>query len=349
MESHMKIKEHVWLWICYTFYFYLINLLGNPELPIATVLLSVPGFMYVFYSISWILEQYFSQRKYWSAGLGFFTVYGSVGILLYLLTRPESGMSMVYGKYLVAGRDFQWRQFLQNYLVFIGHFTFLAVLSHLNARRRLAWENSLREMEARLKEERLRKEFQYSALSLPVPSHLLVNVFQSWHNQLHEYDLPMKDQLLEMYELIRFFMICCLPESPRTISLAREIEVCQQYQRIQEQLAGRPMYIDWKVSGNIHGVVIPPTSLLTLLMNVFKHGDVFCQSRPVRIRVDVEKNAYLVRMENALPLHKSSFASHGLGLANLKQRLDFVFKDRASLSFGTFQQTFKVELKITDI
>lgn len=342
----MRYEKHFWLWFSYTLFFFLINRLGNPELHLATVLVSVPGFMFIFYSVWWSLNRFFLHRKYVSAVLSTVIVYGTVFVILFAVSQPEFGLSLLYGKYLVEGKSFQWRQFLQTYFIIIGHFSFIAVLAHQFQRYRIVTEKNLQEMRARLQEEQLRKEFQYSALSLPIPSHLLVNVFQSWASQLDDHHRDMKKQIQEMYELIRYFMIACLPDSPRTISLAQEIEVCQQYQRLHEELFVGELYIDWNIEGNTDGVVIPPTSLLTLLMNVFKHGDASCEGNPVCIDVLVEKDHYTVRMVNPLPKHKARQASHGLGLNNLRQRLDFVFQEKVQLVFEKLDHSFVVELQV---
>jgi len=340
------IGRHTVFWTAYLVYFYLINLMGNPELSFLTVIYSFPFFLYIFYSVSYILKRFLSDHRWFHLLGSLVIVYGSCGVLLYWMTYGWSGSGLVYGRYLVAGRPFLWMQFIQVYLIMIGHFTFLAVLNFQYSNRLKASREKIEEMQLRLQEERLRKRYEYFTLAQQVPAHLLVNVFQSWEQQLKGTELPMKAQVADMYKLMHYFMVACLPEGPKLVSLDTEIEICRRFVAIQQKLSASPLYFKWEVVGNTQGACIPPTGLLTLVMNVFKHGTALHPEAPAKVRIDVAGERYNIVVSNMVTGPGNRLASHGLGLDNLRKRLEFIFRDGFRLNCGCTGGTYLAELTV---
>ncbi|MVZ65731.1 hypothetical protein GQF61_07660 [Sphingobacterium sp. DK4209] len=342
----MKPRAHILFWIGYTIYFYLLNKLGNPKLSIMTVVLSIPLFMLIFYALSHILKRYFACKKYVLAFFLIVVVYGTTAGVLYAITCNWLGMSLLYGEYLMYRDDFDIRKFLQTYLVLIGHFSFLAILGYQYNRRLMAAKDTVGHLQALLKEQTLRKSLAYNNLSQQVPPHLLVNVFQSWSMQLRNRDLNLTQQIDEMYALIHFFMLSCSPGAPRTILLSKEVEMCKRYLRIQQDLHLHPFNLSWDLQGNLDAVLIPPTSLITLCMNIHKHGDLFDEHHAVQIQIHVHKGYYLIDIENPIPRLHLGYLGHGVGLKNLQERLAFVFGSDFSLEYGPSNKGYRVHLKV---
>src|SRR5690606_40328724 len=70
-----NVTRHVFFWIAYTLYFYIINRAENDNLSIGIVLLTVPYFAFVFYIVYHILEKFFRPEKSVKGVLSLFAFY----------------------------------------------------------------------------------------------------------------------------------------------------------------------------------------------------------------------------------------------------------------------------------
>jgi len=341
-----KIKHHIWFWLSYAIYFYVLNKLGNDEISFSMVLLSLPFFAMVFYVISYLLRDFFGRRRFVLGVLFLLSFYGFCAGLVYLFTYGWNGWGVMYGGYLVQSREFNQGEFLQLCLIFMGHFTFWAVLASQYRYKVNAVQAKLDALAKKMEEEAQRKDLEYKVLSAQVSPHMLVNVFQDWESQLMDTDLPMKVQVGEMYEVMNYFMDAFRFDGPQTVLLVDEIAVTKRYIAIQEQVSREPIYVEWVIAGNIRSVPIPPTTLVSLVMNVFKHGDPYDPLYPLQIKIDVLRDSYAIYIGNKVSKGLNTLKSHGLGLDNLKKRFDLVFEDSYTLEFNQNDNSFEIDIKV---
>ncbi|WFB63264.1 histidine kinase [Sphingobacterium sp. WM] len=339
----MKQKRFLWhagAWTLYGIYFFIVNALGNNDLRVITVLYTLPIFMLVYYGISFALNNLLFNRKYFFALLMAIGVYVLVWVLVYQLTQPQSLFAWIYKDYRTSANVFELRMFIQTYLKLVGNFTILALLKY-QFKLRGIWEK--RESQERSN----RRKYEYTALAQQIPSHLLANAFQSLEGQFALVFPQMRHDLLQMYSLMNHFMISNNPQGPKTIILADEIKAAKQFIAIQKGFSGYSDEIMWKIKGDTETVTIPSTTLITLVSNVFKHGGVSDVQSHALIDIWVSKDEYIIQVENPLPKQgESKTKSHGIGLVNLKARLEFVFGDNVEFSHGATWGTYSVYIKV---
>lgn len=70
-----NLTRHVLFWIAYTLCFYIINPAGSDNLSIGIILLTVPYFASVFYTVYYLLETFFRHRKYLIGALSLLVFY----------------------------------------------------------------------------------------------------------------------------------------------------------------------------------------------------------------------------------------------------------------------------------
>lgn len=98
--------------------------------------------------------------------------------------------------------------------------------------------------------------------------------------------------------------------------------------------------------GNLLGHTIPPTTLLTLVKNAFKHGDLNQSRYPLKIIVKIDAGILVASVENKKQESKHTAATHGHGLYNLKRRLDMVYGNRANLKIEETETRYQVTINI---
>lgn len=89
-------------------------------------------------------------------------------------------------------------------------------------------------------------------------------------------------------------------------------------------------------------ISILPLALLTLVENVFKHGNLLDKDTPATIYVETSDDKVLYRTKNTINNRPSSPSNH-TGLENLRHRLQRKFPGRSSLEYGVNREWFEVE------
>src|SRR5690606_30846806 len=155
----------------------------------------------------------------------------------------------------------------------------------------------------------------------------------------------MAQQMAETYQVMTFYIKAQESGGPMTVMRQDAITAVERFIAIQRDTRTQPVYIKITKAGNVFGYAIPPTSLLTLVENAFKHGDLQDQQFPLEIEVGITDNQLSMRVSNQ-KRGEAALASHGYGLRNLRRRLEIVYVDRAQLEIEETEIAFKVTINI---
>lgn len=341
-----NLKQHLLYWCVYAVYFYVVNVLGNDQMTVGLVALSLPYFAFVFYSVLYILQRFLSVRQYLECILSLGLFYSISSVSVWLLTHANWEISLLYGAYLVSDYTFSWQEFVQTLLVMHCQFSILAFVYFHYLGKLTEERQKVTEMEKRLVAEEEKQRYEYAALAAQVSPHMMANIFQSWSRQLAHTSSVIARQMMNVYGLMKFYMQAHEADSSMTILLQDEIRAVQRFMDAQQDILGRVFFVDWQVQGNLYRFGIPPTSLLTLVKNAFKHGDIYSEDRPLCIAVDVAWSHYTVQVRNRKSDSGPVLHSHGQGLLNLKRRLHLVFGRRARLEIEDTGRDYRVELHV---
>lgn len=338
--------RHILFWIAYAIYFYINNSSQNDNMTIGVVLLTVPYFAFVFYIVYHILERFFRPEKYVKGVISLVVFYTLSTLLVYFVMHGGLDPSGFYRKLQSQEDMFSWSDFFVSLRVMHVNFTIWAILYYLYRGQLCAVQEKLAEAEHRLQIEEERKQYEFAALASQVSPHFFANIFHSWTQQLRSLNPEMGKQVMETYELMRFYMKAHEPNGKKTILLQDEMKAVKRFISIQQKTRRKKCYVDIVQQGNLLGYTIPPTSLLTLVKNAFKHGDLSQSLYPLKIFVCIETDRLLAIMENKKQVSKTAVATHGYGLHNLKRRLNIVYGERAGLKIQETETTYKVTINI---
>jgi|GEM_PF-360381 len=316
------IVQHSIAWLLYAAYFYAMNVLENPGLSLGAALLAVMYCSGVFYGVYFILQHYFAVKRYISGSIMLLFFYMLSSILSYGLLYGPMSMGFYYGEYLVEDHVFSWREFVQSLLVMHGNYTVLAVLYYQYRRTVRALTDRYRETRRRLLAEQQRTAYEYTTLSAQVSPHLMANIFDHWANRFAALSPAYSDRVDASYGLMKFYMEAHDPDGPMMILLHDEMRAVRQLIDIHQQVSGRRVQVVVEEKGNLMRFMIPPTTVLTLVENALKHGDVYDPDIPVQVWVHAYDKGYRIRVRNKKRLARRPVSSHGVGQANLRRRLD---------------------------
>lgn len=192
----------------------------------------------------------------------------------------------------------------------------------------------------------LRKEAELASLKSQLNPHIILNTLNNLYSLALDKSEETPDVVLKLSNLLQYSLY---EADVRAVPLAREIEILQSYLALQEIGMGERAAIDFEVQGSPDGRRIAPLVLLPLVENAFKHGGAGGGGDPVRFQfqLTIKRRSILFEAVNPLGDNKNDPAAPGgIGLGNLKGRLQIAYPSRHRLLATPDGDTFKAELLI---
>ncbi|MFD0749947.1 sensor histidine kinase [Mucilaginibacter calamicampi] len=134
----------------------------------------------------------------------------------------------------------------------------------------------------------------------------------------------------------------------RTVKLTDELAYIKNYIELQKNRYGSRLDVAVNVFDDVSDISLAPLLLLPLIENCFKHG-VAGSVEKSWVRVDVSRQTELfsVTIENSCDnMMKQNEGNGGIGLANVKKRLELLYPDRHELKTIEGENSYLVILKI---
>ncbi|GAA4415008.1 hypothetical protein GCM10023187_45130 [Nibrella viscosa] len=201
--------------------------------------------------------------------------------------------------------------------------------------------------------ERERYALELSFLKSQVNPHFLFNTLNSVYGRVFETDEQAADLVLRLSELMRYNLYEA--DVPR-ISLEKELAYIQNYLDLERnRLLGEAVQIAYEQQGDPASYQIAPLLLIAFVENAFKHG-IKGAGGPAFVQVSAAIQANKLRfvVENSVPPQRrwadqpvDSKRKGGVGLTNVKRRLDAMHPKAYALSVTAGEQTYRVELTVT--
>ncbi len=219
----------------------------------------------------------------------------------------------------------------------------------------LAVKDIIRYRTKNLKLETDKLNLELDFLKAQVNPHFLFNTLNSVYARVFDSDEQAADLILRLSELMRYNLY---ETNVAQIDLDKELAYIQNYLDLERnRLSEQYVVIDYEQNGNPAGYQIAPLLLIAFVENAFKHG-VKGATEPayVRISATVAEGQLSFRVENSVPPSRVSSVvelsgdspkkSGGIGLDNVRQRLEFLYEGHYDLVAMPSENTYAVVLTI---
>lgn len=128
------------------------------------------------------------------------------------------------------------------------------------------------------------------------------------------------------------------------VLLEKEISHLENYISIEQMRFADRLDLSFLYSGDISGKMIAPLLLLPFVENAFKHG-IANDAGWITITLKVIGNSLYLKVENSYPLNAKQ-TGHGLGLVNVKRRLELTYAGNYELLLAKNNDFFEAGLKL---
>lgn len=191
--------------------------------------------------------------------------------------------------------------------------------------------------------EKLQAEVNF--LRAQVSPHFLFNSL----NNLYALTLKKSDQAPEMVLKLSEMMEYMLYESDEAqVPLEREINYLQNYIELEKIRCGDHADVALKINGQPNGQAIAPLLLLPLIENAFKHGvGKQAENAWLHSTLTLNPTAVEITVENNKPAIPSTGQKGGIGLSNLRKRLELLYPGRYTLRTEEGSYTYKAALYVS--
>lgn len=180
-------------------------------------------------------------------------------------------------------------------------------------------------------------------LKAQINPHFLFNTLDFIYHQVHDSSPEAGEAIIDLSNMMRFAMDA--GKNGGVEVLGKEIEQVETLIHLY-QLRKRGKYcIEFKATDEVRELYLIPLVLLTLVENVFKHGELLDQGNPASIRLWVADGQLYICTNNGIVASNYTTKS-GHGLANTANRLHFAYGEAASLKSQQVNGNFQVELSV---
>ncbi|AOM79350.1 sensor histidine kinase [Pedobacter steynii] len=202
------------------------------------------------------------------------------------------------------------------------------------------------ELKQRSQDQLMMSEMNIKFLHAQLNPHFFFNMF----NNLYGVSLTAPERtpqlILKLSNLMRYQLE---NGNKPLVSIAEEIQFIADYIVMEKERIGKRCEISFSFPSDqaaLSRFRIAPLILITLIENAFKHSLTITRKWSVKINIEISTESLVVCVTNSLPDESLTDSSTGIGLGNIRQRLELLYKDGYQFVTTENEMEYKTILSI---
>ena len=194
-----------------------------------------------------------------------------------------------------------------------------------------------------LEKQNLEQQLEY--LKYQINPHFFMNTLNNIHALVDIDSEKAKDTILELSKLMRYVLY---EGAKSSVPLGREVAFLNNYVTLMKLRYTDKVKIHIDIPDAIPDHSVPPMLFITFVENAFKHGVSY--QEPSYINMEMRFVGERVHFACANSKHaESTQEPGGVGLANVKKRLELIYGDNYTLDIHDGEKEYSVKLNIHTI
>lgn len=291
-------------------------------------------------SIYKLIPDYLIPKRYWRFGLySLYTIIMSVYLLF---------VSIFFSLIYLSNFEYSEMNPATKNIIFIATAVYLVVvvvsafkllkLNYDQASKSKQLETKILDTQLKLKEQ----ELHY--LKMQIHPHFLFNTLNTMYGFALKKADQTPDMILKLSNLLDYLLYQA--EKPFVL-LSEEIAHLKDYIALEKMRFHDTLSVDLNIKTTSEDLTIAPMLLLPFIENSFKHGHIKNGVLAITIELTADWNDIHFRIMNSKSNQNTS--SHGIGLENIKKRLELLYPNANELIINDTAHTFEIELHITPV
>lgn len=336
-----------WLVLTYTFY-YQMSILGyfkNPKVPASTAytvfsmkIITMIGMCYTFQFVVIPYHRAAKKYLYWSLLTGlllltFLIQIALIKLMIMDLPGSDTADNLQFGTLALSNIS----SFILLFSTFLAFYYFVDIYDQ---------QKEIKQLE-RYKTQKIALESSF--LKTQVNPHFLFNTL----NNIYALSLKKSGQtkvIIERLEsLLHYMLYECKAD---LVPLANEFKFTDSYISLEKLRHKEDQCsIDVRITGDPQHHMIAPLLLINFLENAFKHGTKSSFGKSwIAMDIVIKANSMHFKLQNSKPFEAVGQAiieyKGGIGLRNVKRRLEILYPKRHTLKLNNAKDRFEVDLII---
>lgn len=187
----------------------------------------------------------------------------------------------------------------------------------------------------------IEKDFLKSQLN----PHFLFNTLNNLYSLSLKKDDKMPEIILNLSDTISYTLY---ESNAERVPLTKEIEFINNYVQLEKMRHFQQKNISILLPSEkeCEGKIIAPLLTFSLIENAFKYGLKNRQNAFLNLKIEVKDQLFSFQIENDCLPKSESKTIGGIGLENLKKRLELIYPERHQLIIDDAKNTFSIHLEI---
>lgn len=195
--------------------------------------------------------------------------------------------------------------------------------------------------------EKQKIQLELQALKSQVNPHFLFNTLNGIYSMSLNQDSRLPQTILQLSDLMRYFLYDAKDDF---VPLAKELELLRNYISLQQVRLGPSFDLQVRIKGEVNDQVVAPLLLITFLENAFKHGEKHENVSPflvLDLEVRGDRLAFTLENKKGKSNQVEARQYGGLGLYNIRRRLELLYRGRYALDIDDRDDKFLVQLQLS--
>lgn len=334
-SSRYQVLRHIVYWVVHIIIFSFLFKIPDQPLLYQLILSTLWVPVYILYSypvMYWMVPSYLLKEKYLQFSI-LLLVWGVAGYFLNYIFRAQVLYPVVdMIKYKISNRN-PWA--VNSYLSMnvMAGFCCMIVLFKFWIKKQHAW----------MQAEKGKVMAELQLLKAQVHPHFLFNTLNNIYSFSLENSPKTSELILKLSSLLNYILYDCKLDE---VLLEKELNVMKDYIDLEKERYANKLEISLNIEGDIKDKYIAPLLLLPFLENAFKHGTSEQLEKPwLSMDLSVKKNILRCKVVNSKN-ENVTFSEKGIGINNVKKRLDFLYPDMHTLKIDDESNFYVVSLMV---
>jgi len=226
------------------------------------------------------------------------------------------------------------RNFFAGNLFYFSVYLVYAVVFYLI---RLSFYKELQQKELALQS----RQSELSFLRSQVNPHFLFNSLNNIYALVYEGSQQALPAIAGLSELLRYMLY----DNKEKVPLDKELDYIRKYIELQKLRFDHVIKTDLQVSGPTANIQVPPLLLIPFIENAFKHGDFLEGGQGFTAIVRCTNTTLYFYCHNTKGKGQKD-AGGGIGLTNIKRRLQLIYPNKHMLDIQDDKNTFTINVEL---
>lgn len=193
-----------------------------------------------------------------------------------------------------------------------------------------------------LNEDKLKTELKL--LKAQINPHFIFNALNNIYSLTYMQKQNAAESVLKLSEMLRYVFYDCNKDK---VALLAEIKYIWNFIAFQQMKSEQEQNIKFKTSANIETFEVAPMLFITFIENAFKYSKIEeIENAYVFITLEYTQEQLHFTIENSVPEVGRNISGSGLGIRNVKHRLEIIYKDKFELNINNRDNKYIVDLSL---